>query len=157
MSGKPSFELANELMSDYADCLDTDRLEEWLDLFAEDCTYRAVPRENFDRGLPAALISCSNKNMLRDRIVSLREANEFNPHYDRHIIGNIRIKSLESDAWRLDASYAVFQTTNEGRSSLFSVGRYIDDVFYKGDRLIIRHKLVVVDTFAVPSLLATPL
>ena len=68
----PSFsrEAAEDLVNDYADCLDSDRLEDWLELFTEDCSYRVLPRENADLGLPAPLMLCTNKNMLRDRVES---------------------------------------------------------------------------------------
>jgi anthranilate 1,2-dioxygenase small subunit len=152
-----NLDAAMDLMSEYAERIDSDRLEDWLDLFAEDCSYRAVPRENYDRNLPVSIILCTNKNMLRDRIVSLRQANEFNPHYDRHFISNVRVKPEGDGEWQLEANYAVFQTTLEGRSSIFSVGRYIDRLRYEGSRLLISKKLVILDTFAVPTLLATPL
>jgi 3-phenylpropionate/cinnamic acid dioxygenase small subunit len=34
------------LNSEYARVLDSERFEEFLDLFVEDCLYRVVPREN---------------------------------------------------------------------------------------------------------------
>jgi anthranilate 1,2-dioxygenase small subunit len=150
-------EAAQELMDDYASLIDADRLEDWLDLFTEDASYRAMPRENVEQNLPLPLMLCTNKNMLRDRIVSLRQANEFNPHYDRHLISNVRIRLSSEGVWRLDANYAVFQTSLEGRSHLFNVGCYRDSVREEGGRLRISEKLVIMDTFAVPTLLATPL
>jgi hypothetical protein len=78
-------EAAEELMSDYAELIDADRLEEWLELFTEDAVYQVLPRENVEQNLPVSLMLCTNKNMLRDRVVSLRNANEYNLHYDRHL------------------------------------------------------------------------
>ncbi len=146
-----------DLLFDYAACIDAGEFEAWLDLFTEDASYRAVPRENFDRGLPVALIYCTNKNMLRDRIVSLREANEYNFHYDRHLITNVRVRALAEAEWQVDANYAVMQTDMEGNSRLFSVGRYQDRVRVEEERLLFCEKLVVIDNFSVPTLLATPL
>jgi anthranilate 1,2-dioxygenase small subunit len=150
-------EAAHDLMNDYADRLDSDDLEAWLDLFTEDAVYQIVPRENFDQNLPVSLILCTNKNMLRDRIVSLRNANEFNLHYDRHLVSNVRIGPQAENLWQLAANYAVFQTNLEGQSRLFSVGRYRDEVRLQADRLVISKALVIVDSFSVPTLLATPL
>ncbi len=146
-----------DLLFDYAALIDAGDFEAWLDLFTEDASYRAVPRENFDRGLPVALIYCTNKNMLRDRIVSLREANEYNFHYDRHLITNVRVRALAEAEWQVDANYAVMQTDMEGNSRLFSVGRYQDRVRVEEERLLFCEKLVVIDNFSVPTLLATPL
>jgi anthranilate 1,2-dioxygenase small subunit len=57
----------------------------------------------------------------------------------------------------VEANYAVFQTTLEGQSKLFSVGRYRDKIRLEGGTLRFCEKYVVVDTFSIPTLLATPL
>lgn len=152
-----TLEAAHALMNDYAERIDSDRLEDWLDLFTEDCTYRIVPRENADLNLPAALVLCVGKNMLRDRVAALRGANKFNLHYDRHFITNIGVTPDGAGAARLAANYAIFQTTHEGVSRLFSVGRYEDRLAAAPQGWLIRDKHVIVDTFAVPSMLATPI
>lgn len=144
-------------MHEYAERIDSDSLEQWLDLFTEDAIYQVLPRDNVEQNLPASLMLCTNKNMLRDRIVSLRHANEYNLHYDRHLVGRVRVTPHAEGVWCMDASYAVFQTTLEGQSRLFSVGRYRDKARMEGGRLLFSEKTVIVDTFSVPSLLATPL
>jgi anthranilate 1,2-dioxygenase small subunit len=73
MNAADLFQSASELMSDYAELLDSDRLEEWLDLFTEDATYDVVPRENVEQGLQVSLMLCANKAQLRDRITALRQ------------------------------------------------------------------------------------
>jgi len=150
-------EAADGLMAEYADCIDDGRFEDWLDLFTENATYKVVARENVELGLPAAMVLCTNKNMIRDRIAALLGAAKYNSHYDRHVVGRVRVKPRADSEWELSASYAVFQTSQEGRSSLFSVGRYADRVCMQDGRLLFCEKKVVVDTFAIPGLLATPL
>ena len=150
-------EAAGDLMNDYCELIDSDRLEEWLDLFTEDASYTVIPRENVEQNLPAAIILCPNKNVLRDRISSLRNANEFNLHYDRHLVSSIRVRPHTENVWLVEANYAVFQTTLEGQSKLFSVGRYRDKIRLDGGTLRFCEKYVVVDTFSIPTLLATPL
>jgi len=157
MNAATLHEAAAELINDYAELIDSDQLEEWLALFTEDCAYRIVPRENYDQDLPIPIMLCTNKNMLRDRIVALRKANKFNLHYDRHMVSNLRVQPAADGGAQLEANYAVYQTNLEGRSHLFSVGRYRDRVRWEEGRLVIAVKLVIVDTFAVPSMLATPL
>jgi anthranilate 1,2-dioxygenase small subunit len=149
--------LAHELLAEYADRLDGDRLEEWLELFAEDARYDVIPRENADRGLRVSLMLCANKAQLRDRISALRNANEYNLHYDRHVISAIRAKAAADGTCEIGANYAVFQTDLEGRSRLFSVGCYRDRARIENGRLVLVDKRVVVDTYSVPTLLATPL
>ena len=61
----------------YAATLDDDDLDAWPDLFTEDCLYQAIPRDNFDRDLPLALIRCESRAMLRDRVTAVRETTMF--------------------------------------------------------------------------------
>jgi anthranilate 1,2-dioxygenase small subunit len=157
MSAAAMKEALRELLDQYAECIDTERYDDWLALFTEDAVYQVIPRENLDQNLPAALIYCSSKNVLRDRITSLLNANEYNPHYDRHLISGVRVTGEKDGAWELSANYAVFQTNLEGQSRLFSVGRYADKVVKQDGKLLFREKRVVVDTYSVPSMLATPL
>jgi anthranilate 1,2-dioxygenase small subunit len=141
------------LMAEYGMALDEDRLEDWVELFVEDCDYRVVTRENVEQGLPNVLMWCDNKNMLRDRIESYREVNEYNLHYDRHVIGPLRMLGEST----FEASYSLFQTDLEGNSRLFSVGRYrVEGALIKGEARI-KTMLVVADTGTIPSLLATPI
>ncbi|HTJ07564.1 MAG TPA: aromatic-ring-hydroxylating dioxygenase subunit beta [Caldimonas sp.] len=157
MSAAAIEKAADELMANYADCIDDGRFDDWLELFTEDASYKVVARDNHDRGLPATMVLCTNKNMIRDRIAALLGATKYNFHYDRHVVGQLRVRPRSDDEWELRASYAVFQTSDEGRSSLFSVGRYDDRIRRQGDRLLFCAKTVVVDTFAIPGMLATPL
>jgi anthranilate 1,2-dioxygenase small subunit len=150
-------EAAEDLMTEYAERIDADRLEDWLELFAEESVYQVLSRENEDLGLPAPLMLCTNKNMLRDRVMALRNANEYNLHYDRHLVSGVRIRPAEDGSFSLQASYAVYQTSQEGQSSLFSVGRYRDKVKLADGQLLFIEKTVIVDTFSVAPLLATPL
>jgi anthranilate 1,2-dioxygenase small subunit len=143
-----------DLLAEYGALIDTAKYDEWLDLFAEECRYQIVPRENFDRGLPAALVFCDSRAMLEDRIRALREANKYNIHTDRHVIGLPRIVG---GGLMVEAPFAVFQTDQEGETRLFATGLYRDRLEIVGQRLKIRDKLILLDTFAVPTLLATPL
>jgi len=143
-----------DLLGDYGALIDMAKFDEWLDLFAEECRYQILPRENFDRGLPAALVYCDSRAMLEDRIRALREANRYNIHIDRHVIGLPRIFD---NGLEVEAPFAVYQTDQEGETRLFATGLYRDRLEISGRRLKIRDKLILLDTFAVPSLLATPL
>jgi anthranilate 1,2-dioxygenase small subunit len=144
-----------DLLVEYGSRLDAAAYDDWLGLFAAECAYSVVPRENWERGLPAALIFCDSRAALRDRVRALRGANKFNIHSDRHLIGLPR--RLDPDGLVIEAPFAVYQTDQEGVSRLFATGLYRDRLERGPEGLLIRDKLVVLDTFAVPSLLATPL
>jgi anthranilate 1,2-dioxygenase small subunit len=138
--------------------IDAAEFDAWLDLFASVCTYHIVPRENYERGLPAGLVYCDSRAvLLEDRIRALLEANKYNIHTDRHLIGLPRLIREEGDAKLVEAPFAVYQTDQEGETRLFATGLYHDRIVVEAGGLKFRDKLVLLDTFAVPSLLATPL
>ena len=143
-----------DLFAEYGALIDAAQYDKWLGLFAAECRYQIIPRENFDRGLPAALVFCDSRAMLEDRIRALREANKYNIHTDRHVIGLPRIVN---DALAVEVPFAVFQTDQEGETRLFATGLYRDRLETSGNNLKFCDKLILLDTFAVPSLLATPL
>lgn len=150
-------ERATALMAEYAMLIDEDKLEDWVELFAEDCDYRVVTRENVEQGLPNVLMWCDNKDMLRDRVESYRHVNEYNPHYDRHVLGPIRVVGEKDGLWTFDQSYSLFQTTLEGESRLFSVGRYRVEARLGNGAVKLKTVSVIADTGLVPTLLATPI
>jgi anthranilate 1,2-dioxygenase small subunit len=150
-------EAIQDLMAEYGLLIDEDRLEDWIALFAERCSYRVVSRENVEQGLPQVLMLCTNKDMLLDRISSYRQVNEYNFHSDRHVIGAPRFHGEQAGLWRIEASYSLFQTDVEGVSRLFSVGRYDTTIVFEHGHARLRDMTVIVDTAAIPTLLATPI
>jgi anthranilate 1,2-dioxygenase small subunit len=144
----------HDLIETYGRLLDADLLEDWVELFVEHCRYEIISRENKSQQLPLSLMLCDNKDMLRDRIFSLRRANIYNIHSDCHVIGLVRATQAPLSA---TAAYSLYQSTQEGSSRLFSVGRYYLDLVADGDGLKIMRQVVVVDTGAIPTLLATPI
>jgi 3-phenylpropionate/cinnamic acid dioxygenase small subunit len=154
---KPGRAAIHDLFAEYGALLDLAKYDEWLGLFAEECRYNVVSRENYDRGLPAALIFCDSRAVLEDRIRALREANKYNIHTDRHLIGLPRLVGTKAEGLMVEAPFAVYQTDQEGATRLFATGLYRDRLEPGGGMLKIRDKLVLLDTFAVPSLLAMPL
>jgi anthranilate 1,2-dioxygenase small subunit len=147
----------HDLLAEYGALLDSAKYDEWLGLFAAECCYSVIPRENFERGLPVGLMFCDSRAMLEDRIMALREANKSNIHTDRHLIGLPRLRPPGAEQLVVEAPFAVFQTDQEGSTRLFATGLYRDRLELAAGGLKIRDKLVLLDTFAVPTLLATPL
>ena len=143
---------------EYIHCIDDDELEKWPEFFEDVCVYKIIPRENTELNLPIALVYCDNKGMLIDRVVSLRKANVYNLHYDRHIVSNVLVTEGEGDnSWNMKASYIVYQTDLEGESMLFSTGKYDAIVAQNGSGSKFKELIVTVDTYAIPNLISTPL
>ncbi len=147
----------SDLLAEYGLALDQDRLEDWAALFTDDCDYRVISRENEEQGLPNVMIWCDNRDMLLDRIESYRHVNEYNLHWDRHVIGLPRHFGQVDGIWQVEASYSAFQTDLEGATRLFSVGRYQMGLRVESGVAQIRSAVVVADTGLIPTLLATPL
>ena len=147
----------NDLIVASAMAVDRDDLEGWLDCFDGECSYTIMPRENRERNYAVGLISCPTRAILTDRIVVLRKASKFNPHYDRHILGGTQILGVNGSLVRAETNFAVIQTTKEGVSKLFCAGCYEDRINLTGEAPKLKERVVLLDTFAVPNLIATPL
>lgn len=151
-----------DLYLDYADLLDELRLQEWLDLFTEDCAYQVMSKENADRGLPLATMRCDSRAMLADRVYAIENTSMYAPRVLRHILGRVRVASADADVDRAGvecgANFLVVQTIGQGASELFAAGRYHDVVVRCDDgRLRFARKIAVYDSPLVPNSLIYPL
>lgn len=146
-----------DLYAEYAACLDSDALERWPDFFVEDCHYRITSAENFEANLPLGLIYASSKNMLRDRVSALREANIYEPQRYRHVISGIRVEREDHGALDVTASFLVVRTMQDGDMTVFAVGRYVDRVVRDNTVWKYRRKIAVLDSRRIDTLLAVPL
>jgi len=145
------------LQDAYISTLDTDALELWPDMFVEDCLYEIIPKENFDLGLPAPVIYCDSKKMLRDRVVSLRNANIFQPVVYRHFISGLSIVAASPDQVEMRSSYLVINTSQLGQSTVYQTGRYHDLVVREEDCWRFKTKRVIYDTSRIQTALAIPI
>jgi 3-phenylpropionate/cinnamic acid dioxygenase small subunit len=145
-----------DLYSAYADAIDEGALESWPDFFTADCLYQVIPRENFEQGLPIALIYCESRGMLQDRVVAIRETALFVQRTIRHLTGNIRLREIGADGLRLTASFALFQTMVDRPSELFLCGQYRDRVVEDSSQLRFAERICVYDSTIVPTSLVYP-
>ncbi len=145
-----------ELYARYAACLDDGRFDEWPDFFTDECTYRLVPRENYDRGLPLATLSFESKGMLRDRVYAVTQTLFHEPYYQRHLVTGILV-APDGDGFRARANYLVIRTKAGSLSEVYNAGRYIDHVVDDGGTLRFREKLCVFDSELIPNSLIYPI
>jgi anthranilate 1,2-dioxygenase small subunit len=146
-----------QLYTDYVHCLDLDALERWPDFFTEDCFYRVTSAENFEAGLPLGLIHATSRNMLKDRVSALREANIYEPQRYRHVVSSIKIVEDRGETLELVANFLVVRTMQEGDMTLFAAGRYVDCVVRAGADWKFARKEVVLDSRQIDTLLAIPI
>jgi 3-phenylpropionate/cinnamic acid dioxygenase small subunit len=149
-------EQVERLVVDSAMFIDRDELDAWMDCFEADGRYVVMPRENRILGYPVGLIHCENKARIEDRIVCLRHANKYNPHFDRHIVSLPRINSVTDAIASVETNFMVVQTTKTGESRLFCAGVYEDRIRVKDGQARFVERIAVLDTFAIPTMLATP-
>jgi anthranilate 1,2-dioxygenase small subunit len=146
-----------ELYTDYVHCLDADELERWPDFFIEDCFYRITSAENYDAGMPMGLIHATSRNMLKDRVSALREANIYEPQRYRHLVSSLKIIEDRRDGVDLTANFIVVRTMQEGDMTIFGSGRYLDQVQRRDGVWKFAHKTVLLDSRQIDTLLAIPI
>lgn len=146
-----------ELYTDYVHCLDADEIERWPDFFTEDCFYRVTSAENYEAGLPLGLIHATSRNMLKDRVSALREANIYEPQRYRHLVSSIKMAEEHEPTLELSANFLVVRTMQEGDMTLFAAGRYLDQVRYEDGTWKFARKTVVLDSRQIDTLLAIPI
>ena len=94
-----TFQLIARAQAEYARCIDDGDLTQWPDFFVGECVYKVTTAENHKRGLEAGLIYAASRGMLVDRIASLRDANIFERHAYRHLLGQPYIVSESASEW----------------------------------------------------------
>ena len=150
----------DQLNGAYAAALDDKRFDEWPLFFTENGHYKVQARENFDRGLPLALIALESQGMMKDRVYGITQTIYHGPYYMRHVISPSRITShttlQEGDVITAQTNYAVFRTKPGSISEVYNVGRYIDEVIKKGDSWKFRSRLCVYDSEMILNSLIYP-
>jgi salicylate 5-hydroxylase small subunit len=147
-----------DLYTDYARVLDDGPLEQWPELFTEDSLYLVIPRDNYDQGLPMAVMRCESRGMLEDRVHAVQETIMHEPRYLRHQITNISATQNEDGLIDAIANYSVFEVLDGELPRVFSVGRYLDRICTTADgTLRFQEKRVIYDSVLVPNTIVYPL
>jgi anthranilate 1,2-dioxygenase small subunit len=146
-----------ELIGDYAERIDEDRLEEWPDLFADPCRYLVISRANHEAGMRQGVMYAATRGMLLDRVFSIRRANLFEPHRYRHVIGPIRLKEVTGQMAVVHSHFIVARIMHDGVTTLFATGRYLDRVDISATPYRFSERVVVLDSDKIDTLLAIPL
>ncbi len=146
------------LYTRYAEVLDDGPLNEWPTMFTDECNYQVIPRDNFDAGLPLAIIRCESRGMLEDRVRSVDETMMYEPRYLRHHITNIQIKDESDSVIEAVANYSVIEVLYDELPKILNVGRYLDKIVRdEVGKLHFAEKLCVYDSILVPNSIIYPL
>jgi len=146
----------DQLYAGYAAALDEKRFDAWPEFFVEDGRYTVQARENFDRGLPLALMDLESRGMMKDRVYGITQTIYHGPYYTRHVISPAQVIAVEGDVVRAQANYAVFRTKPASTSEVYNVGRYIDELVRTPEGLRFQSRRCVYDSEMILNSLIYP-
>jgi 3-phenylpropionate/cinnamic acid dioxygenase small subunit len=147
----------HELIGDYVERIDEDRLEEWPELFTDPCRYLVISRSNHAAGMRQGVMYAASRGMLLDRVFSLRRANIYEPHRYRHVVGPIRLKAVAAGTALVHSHFLCVRIMHDGASMLFASGRYLDRIDVAATPFRFTERIVVLDSDKIDTLLAIPL
>jgi anthranilate 1,2-dioxygenase small subunit len=107
--------------------------------------------------MPASFFYCSGRGMLHDRVLALRRANIYEPHYYRHLVSGTRLVCQEPTEWRFYTNFQVIRTMKTGEMSVFAVGLFNDLIVASETQVLFKEKIVVCDSSRVDTLLVIPI
>lgn len=146
-----------QLYADYALALDAGQWDRWPDFFTDACVYKLQSRENHERGFPLATLSLTSKGMLLDRVYGISQTIFHDPYYQRHVVGAAVVRKVEAGLIHSQANYAVFRTKYDKESTVFNVGRYIDQIERTAGELKFAQRLCVFDSEMIPNSIIYPI
>lgn len=141
----------------YADAIDSDALERWPGFFTESCHYRITHVENEREGLPAGVVWADSRAMLEDRVAALREANVYERHRYRHLIGAPLVETADAHGAAARSPFMVARIMASGEMLLFATGVYRDRFVVEDGQLRLAERVAVCDSTVTDTLMALPL
>jgi salicylate 5-hydroxylase small subunit len=145
------------LYTDYALAADSGHWDAWPEFFTDECEYKLQPRENHERGFPLSTLSFESKGMLMDRAYAIRETLFHDPYYQRHVVGTPVVRDVRDGVIHSEANYAVFRTKYNKDSTVFNVGRYIDEVVSTPQGLKFAKRWCIYDSEMIPNSIIYPI
>jgi len=146
----------DQLNAAYAAALDDKRFSDWPEFFMENGRYILQARENFDRGLPLALMDLESRGMMKDRVYGITQTIYHAPYYTRHVISPARVLADSDGVITVEANYAVFRTRPASVSEVYNVGRYVDEIAKTESGLKFRRRQCVYDSEMILNSLIYP-
>ncbi|MEU8756353.1 aromatic-ring-hydroxylating dioxygenase subunit beta [Streptomyces chartreusis] len=141
----------------YVHTIDDGSIEDWPEFFTDDAFYKVTTADNHRRGLPAGIIWAHNKAMLKDRVSALKEANIYEPHTYRHMLGQPSVLEESEAGATSETSFLVIRIMGNGPTDVFASGRYLDEYVFDDSRALIKKRIVVCDSSRIDTLLVLPL
>lgn len=143
----------------YAQSLDHEDFAQWLGLFdSRACTYEVLSKENKDLGLPLPIMGCFTFGMIQDRVAMLEKGVlTYRRSSLLRQITNVQSQWLDEQRVQAKANLVVYQSSDEGVSTLYMVARYEAQLLGVGEDFKIQKMAVIVESFGIDTMLAVPL
>lgn len=146
-----------DLYARYVEAVDDGPLELWPEFFTEQCLYLIIPRDNYERGLPLAVMRCESRDMLKDRVTAIRDTMLYEPRYLRHHVTNIRVRTATAETLEVSANFSVIEVLPDELPRVALVGRYLDQlVLEPDDEWLFTEKLCIYDSLLVANSIIYP-
>jgi len=162
LNNEDHFRAVENLVFEWARAIDENRVEDVCNLLVPNGRYTVISRFNHDRGLPLAIMDSRSADQLRDRIMSMRIANVYEPQHYRHIVSGVQIVGREADQLEVRSNYMVVRTMDlTGDMKIISVGQCQDLVdiseLPSGGEPMFQQRKFVFDSRVIETLLIIPL
>lgn len=157
-TNETDYRLVEQLIFEWARRIDENRVEEIADLLVPNGRYTVQSRFNLDRNLPHCSIDCHSPAQLRDRILSMRIANIYEPHHYRHMISGIQILKKENDLLEVVSNFSIIRTMElDGQIQIIFTGQARDEISIDQQTILFKRRHLVFDSRAIETLLVIPI
>lgn len=146
----------DDFLIDYTTAIDDGDLDRWPDFFGNPCLYKIVSKENFDAGLPLALVMCDSPGMIHDRRDAFADLNVFGPRTWRHMTGSARL-TKDGDAVKARSNFVIFETLAGKDTHILCAGEYRDVIVRENKTLKFRERVCIYDTTMIPNSIVMPI
>jgi anthranilate 1,2-dioxygenase small subunit len=157
-TNESDYRLVEQLIFEWARRIDENRVEEIADLLVPNGRYTVQSRFNLDRNLPHCSIDCHSPAQLRDRILSMRIANIYEPHHYRHMISGIQILKKENKLLEVVSNFSIIRTMElDGQIQIIFTGQARDEILIDQQTILFTRRHLVFDSRAIETLLVIPI
>jgi len=157
-TNETDYRRVEQLIYEWARRIDENRVEAITDLLTPSGRYIVQSRFNLDRNLPHCSIDCHSPAQLRDRILSMRIANIYEPHHYRHMISGIQILHKENDQLEVVSNFSIIRTMElDGQIQIIFTGQARDLVEMDEEQTLFAKRHLIFDSRAIETLLVIPI
>ena len=155
---EPHYRRVEQLIYAWARAIDEDRVEDIATMLLDTGRYTVKSRFNHDRELPLAVIDCHNAAQLRDRILSMRKANVYQPHHYRHILSGVHISGQTGESLQVSHNFLIVRTMDlSGDMKIFATGQCHDHIVLTPGGAKFKERLFIFDSRVIETLMIIPL